>query len=74
MARGYQGNNVGNGVMGGVTGGSGVSGIVEEEVCPRVDWESPGTCLEVASMGYRISKQVGAGGMNGCVGKLERAR
>jgi hypothetical protein len=29
--------------MGGVTGGSGVSGIVQEDVCPRVDWEIPGT-------------------------------
>ena len=59
--------------MGGVTGGSGVSGIVQEEVCPRVDGERPGTCLEVSSMGYRISKQEGAGGRNGCIGKLERA-
>jgi hypothetical protein len=60
--------------MGGVTGGSGVSGIVQEEVRPRVDWEIPGTCLQVSSMGYGISKQEGAGGMNGCIGKLERAR
>jgi hypothetical protein len=40
--------------MGGVTGGSGVSGIVQEEVRPRVDWEIPGTCLQVSSMGYGI--------------------
>jgi hypothetical protein len=57
MATGQVGNDVSNGIMRGVTCGGGMAGVIQEHVCPRVNWWIASTGLEVtvARVGDRIS-------------------
>ena len=73
MASGQHGDDVGDGIMGGMTGCGCMAGIVQEQVSPRVNGRKARAGLKVASMWNRITEEEGSGRVNCCVGELKGA-